>query len=352
MYNYSQSLEERKERIKRNHINDLSSDNLKYYFTTKANFKNSLESLSNLTVHKNYLDFYLDYVFRCKLTPGEPKEIMDNNGISYSVTESLNMTLQDRQQYIFCIYHIGAYRTFIGQLVKNNYPFILLVDSNVYHRQKNRIRKSFERTCSYYGSRSELLLYNAEDESEFFKVYKKLKKGYSAIIFLDGNTGSGGVYQRNIKSQLSLKFFSKELISRTGIAKLKFATGVDVLPIVCKREFVDRTNYRIRIMADLSPTSVDVGGTTRYLYKVLEKSISSDILEWEGWSYVHKYYKHEAYSPLDIDNMNYDELGYFRKGNSNYLMNLRNYYCYEVSNTTYKKVRTNLLESKIHDQLF
>jgi len=191
---------------------------------------------------------------------------------------------------IFACYHLGSYRSIIGHLARFGHHFSLVVDEKVYREQGDQIRETVTRINAYFGLKSQFEIINAESFDGAMRMYQQLKNGSSMILYVDGNTGTGGVFRKDEKL-LTTTFMGKTLLARQGIAHLGYLSQLPIVPVISWREA--QTDAVLHFYPAIAPDHASKRQyseqVTRQLYEILEQNVSKYPLQWEGWFYVHKY---------------------------------------------------------------
>ncbi len=204
----------------------------------------------------------------------------------------IDIVRSNRQPHIFCTYHLGSYRAILGALTRLGYDFSLVIDKNVFETQNDVIRSTIENARKAFGSTSSFDMINAEDFGSAMQMAKQLRNGRSLVIYLDGNTGTGGVFRHDDKL-LRVNFFQAQLFARQGISYLSYVTQTPIVPVIAYRELdidvVLRFYEPIYPLAGQSKKDY-CQETIQELYQILEENLRKHPLQWEGWLYVHKYF--------------------------------------------------------------
>ncbi len=197
-----------------------------------------------------------------------------------------------REPRIFCTYHLGSYRAILGALTRLGYDFSLVIDRNVFENQNEVIRTTIENARQLFNSTSTFDMINAEEFGAAMQMAKQLKSGRSLVLYLDGNTGTGGVFRHDDKL-LKVDFFQAQLFARQGIAYLSYVTQTPIVPVIAYRDLdidvVLRFYDQIQPAEGLSKKDY-CQQTIQQLYHILEENLRQYPLQWEGWLYVHKYF--------------------------------------------------------------
>jgi lauroyl/myristoyl acyltransferase len=196
---------------------------------------------------------------------------------------------------IFCTYHLGGYRAIFAILLNANYPVALVVDRKTLAQQKESIEMITNQLNEHNQSQTKVKILEAENPEIGKNMAMAVLAGYSVLIFLDGNTGVGGLYNRTEK-QLKLRFLKQDIYSRTGIAMLSFAMRIPIVPIISHYETIDGVELPLYFADEpIIPNTKEVSKadfvseTTLKLYGFLEKYLIQYPDQWESWFYFHKF---------------------------------------------------------------
>lgn len=217
-------------------------------------------------------------------------------------TEFLLPSDAPRPARIFCTYHLGGYRGIMAMLLNAGYPLTLVIDRRTFVQQQTYIHSVSEKLRTFNPKAGTVEMLEAENPSIGRNMAGALHRGRSILIFLDGNTGVGGLYDRN-KRQLSIPFLNGTIVSRTGIAVLAHATRTPIIPIIsyyktvegCELPYYDALPF-IQPERGVS-ADVFVRETTQQLYTHLADYLRQYVDQWESWFYWHKFLDHAKLVP-------------------------------------------------------
>lgn len=220
-------------------------------------------------------------------------------------TDFLKPSASPRKSHIFCTYHLGGYRAILAMLLNAGYPLTLVIDNRTLRSQEDYIANISAQLNQYNPASASIEMLDAENPAIGRQMAGALHKGRSILIFLDGNTGVGGIYQRNSK-QLRVSFLNGTIISRSGIATLAHATRTPIIPIISYYKTVDGAeipyyNCLPTIEPQTVPTDVFVRETTQKLYNLLADYVRQYVDQWESWFYFHKFLDVDALATTTAD---------------------------------------------------
>ena len=257
-----------------------------------ANLLNFLPHIPQDEHERIYLDICAMYK-RLTLEPDRPELI------ETLLIEGDTGFLQEQQNLpaIFCTYHLGSYRALIGLLAKAGIDFVLASGGNMYQKQRDKITeyvRTFQQTA---GKEAFFDVIDVTNANATLELTSQLLKGRSIVAYVDGNTGVGGVYQRD-NSMLKLDFLGKPIYSRKGLSVLSFLTKRPLIPAISYYQSVDSSDETLATVRFYPPISPPASRdhrdqyfeeATTQLYRILEKNLRTYYDQWEGWIYVHKY---------------------------------------------------------------
>lgn len=252
---------------------------------------------------------------------------------------------------IYCTYHLGSYRSIIGYLAKAAVDFVLIVDTNTFNKQLQRIQNTVHSIWNHYGKAARFELVDAERVDIGIVLSKYLMQGVSVVIYLDGNTGVGGIFNKN-DQMLHIDFLAGQIFSRKGVSTLSYATKSPIVPVISyyvQREGAPTLKFYDVIKPEDGPKDKNAYALeiTRKLYGILAENLKSYYSQWEGWLYLHKYLDFEKLSeqasasavgqsavtvnrPIYFNDVDF---GFFKMDAACYLFNKRTYQSFKINDT-------------------
>lgn len=209
-------------------------------------------------------------------------------------TDFLQPSDLPRPARIFCTYHLGGYRGIMVMLLNAGYHLTLVIDRKTLTKQQTYIGGVSDQLRAFNSKAGSIEILEAENPAIGRQMAGALHKGRSVLIFLDGNTGVGGLYDRNNR-QLRISFLNGIIVSRTGIAVLAHATRTPIIPLISYYKTVEGCELPYY---DSLPTihpqpgisaEVFVRQTTQQLYDHLANYLRQYVDQWESWFYWHKF---------------------------------------------------------------
>jgi lauroyl/myristoyl acyltransferase len=258
-----------------------------------------------------------------------------------------------RSPRIFCSYHLGGYRAVLPFLLSAGYSLALVINNLMYRQQKEQIESVVSQWNALKGTALTIQILDAESPDIGKLMAMALIGGRSILVFPDGNTGVGGVHQRNTK-QLKVRFLNQTVYSRTGIATLSHTLKAPITPIVAYYVTVDGMQLPVCHCADTidprslaMPAEAYVRHATTALYGVLSDYLGRYIEQWEGWFYVHKFLDTDellAQAPPPLTDtpdeaadltLDHDRFGLFKLAQDGYLFDRQTYRSYPLTGPVY-----------------
>ncbi len=278
----------------RNHYQptDLISSRRMSHLMVSANLHTFLPSLP-VAEHDQ---FFADILYYQALAGVDEKLIVKAAEISLTgMTDSLWDAAAGKPT-IFCTCHLGSYRLLGLMLTRLGIQFNLLIDTQTITKQGERFIRTQREAAQYFGKpECEMGLIDAEQPSSGLQLIRTLKQGKSLVVYLDGNTGTGGVTRQDDKL-VGVDFLGKPILARKGISYLSVATQTPIVPIFAYRDS-PYTNAMHVFDAVMAPpgrgTAAErdqiCASLTQQLYNDFSTTLSQYPAQWEGWLYVQKY---------------------------------------------------------------
>jgi len=293
---YNEDFNRIKAKVKKEVHNCIDKFYLRRFHFTIANLKNFYpEALEGRTSE----EVYSELLYTRELAPLDAKKYateIDHVQLRGDLERVKN---GQGDPVIYCVNHLGSYRAIIGLLSKYGHDFSLVIDEQVFSKQGEGIRESVKRINEHFQTESDFDLINAEEFAAAMKMVKQIKQGKSLVIYIDGNTGTGGIFRHDEKLEV-VEFFGKQILARQGIAYISFLTNVPIVPVCSFREniryseMIHLNNTVMEFYEEIIPTKgvskkEYCKSSIQLLYKYLEEKTREHPLQWEGWLYVHKY---------------------------------------------------------------
>lgn len=197
----------------------------------------------------------------------------------------------DAPPAIFTTFHLGSYRLANFLVSQRGKDFTLVIDDTAMTLQGDKFRSIYEKIRTnprYPGSFSML---NAERQNIGINMIRTLRDKRSLMLYLDGNTGVGGMDRRDEKL-LSVQLLGQRIYARKGISYIAYRTKTPIVPIYAFRDKNGRNVIEVKpaIYTEAGQTAAEFcGQTTQALYDQLALHLRARPSQWEGWLYVQKF---------------------------------------------------------------
>ncbi len=197
---------------------------------------------------------------------------------------------------IYCTYHLGSYRLLTSVLFRTGVDCVLLVGNNMNRTQGGEMTEHIEALRTKHGLTNAFRVVEAGSPAAGLTVMRELKAGKSLIVYVDGSPETGP--EPGEESQfLSVRFGSRQLLTRKGVGYLSHATNVPIIPVVNYRE-ADMTNVLhclkpIRPIAK-SDREMYCQEVMQQLYDGFWSYLKRYPGQWEGWNYIHLFLQPEV----------------------------------------------------------
>lgn len=197
----------------------------------------------------------------------------------YKIDESIEPS-------IFCSFHLGVYRLNLSYLLYKKIPVSLVASSEVIRKQKNEIINHYKNITG----KEDFVIINSESSTSLLQMARELKNGRSLFIYIDGNSGVGGI-SREKGSMLKTKFFNRPIFVRKGVAFLSHFTKTRIILMMSYRKCLINN---IQIYNPIYPSLTNEREKyciekTNYIYSLFSEYLKKYYKQWEGWFYIHKY---------------------------------------------------------------
>lgn len=136
--------------------------------------------------------------------------------------------------------------------------------------------------------RTNLVFVNVEKRSGLMSLFKYVRFGYSLLIYLDGNSGIGGMSRDDEKLE-DFHFFHETIKIRKGVQFLADKLSLDVMPVLATLGDVCNKEPYIELFPAISSRECGI----RNMWSFFCEYMKNDIAQWEGWCYVNSFFKYK-----------------------------------------------------------
>ncbi len=206
---------------------------------------------------------------------------ISNVAISVSGFESINVAS------IFVTLHLGCYNIIPLYLLSTGKKLCIPVTQRVYEQQVSIYKRTYEQFIKH--SNADLKFVNIETASGFINLLRSVKNGYSILIYIDGNSGIGGM-ERKDQKLMKLNFFNSPIFIRKGVGFLSLKLGLDIVPVYTNLT-EDLKTYNLSFMPSISHHKFETEEQiTAAIWQVFKNPIFHNLEQWEPWLYTDSYY--------------------------------------------------------------
>lgn len=205
-----------------------------------------------------------------------------------------------------------------------------------------------------HKNNSSFSVLNAEKRSVILTLMRQINMNNVLIVYLDGNTGTGKKLSEN-KNLTTINFLGKEIFVRKGFAFLANILKANVIPVLSYRNN-DKINLHffkeIAYDSNLS-REVSIAEVVDNNFKNFEKYLLKYPEQWEGWFYMHKWFKLNSLkkapytsSPKITGETNFERFVPFKYCiNEYFLLDKSDYTSYPISYNLFKNLWNNSIEN-------
>lgn len=192
---------------------------------------------------------------------------------------------------IYISYHLGAFRTAILPMVKNNINIVIVIDSSIYPMED--LEKSLGAHFSlakeiFPTSTTNLKILASNNKNTIIELMDKINKNYSILTYIDW---SSGFDNNNTSSNVVVNFFNEKISVRQSLAYLSFYSKCPIVPLISYYSEDYEPNWVL--FDSINPSNfLNVQEYTQYtmqqLFMNLEGMILKHYSQWQGWFHIHK----------------------------------------------------------------
>lgn len=227
-------------------------------------------------------------------------ELLDTMDVVYD--QNSKELLDNKQSTIYCTYHVGSYRILNMHLISKQIPFVLITDKQYIEKQGDETYLDIEKLNNQINKgvfNFDFQIINAENRNSILQIRDYIKRGYSLVFYIDGNSG---VPLRDNKNLEEVVFLDSIILARKGIAYISSRFELPIIPVVAPREDWGKIKLIFKapiLQVDQDSTSY-IKQTTQKLFLILEHYIKRSPSQWEGWLYLEKFLPQEAIENKDL----------------------------------------------------
>lgn len=309
----------------------------------RSGFSFSVTNAALLKFIPNYSSFdkiftFKDIIFNQSLTAIEVADLnlyKELSIINNSKIEDFNK-FKD-QPLIFATFHLGSYRAINQYLLSLGMKLVLIIDDNVFKTQGQGFEKLASQLKKQSIKNGDFQILNVKDTRTIFHLKDMMSKGYSLVVYLDGNTGLHEK-QNFSKGFEKINFLQSEIHVKNGIQFIAKLTKSLFIPVISYRndnkiylEFFDHINFN---QENINFSAIKIA------YKHLENKLLLYPQQWECWLYMYKWFNRDEKTPyVVIDNLkfisNFERYIAFVLGETKCLFDYYNFESIEIDDAIY-----------------
>ncbi|HET6992013.1 MAG TPA: hypothetical protein VFJ43_11845 [Bacteroidia bacterium] len=310
---------------------------------------------ANLTYFRSLLLSHSTELFSSlKKQQNEFKEQFQLNALDLSYRKRGNEDFLDQLKtgpVIFVSFHMGPVGPLLKYISDQGINLMLLFDEFHYKKWANQYRSMYQEHITQKRSSQLFEILNTEELQSGMKIAKAMRDGFSLLLFIDGNTGVGGINRQDEKL-CHIDFLGKKIFARKGITYFSRMFNAPIIPVVSYYEKPEEEiNYFLEfpdlIFPDKSiPKEKFAEETIQQLYKILEKYVLKYPDQWEGWLYVNNFVDKSQITEEEIHvepnyellplRFNSNRFSFVFENEKYFLLNLANYRHYSINEDVYK----------------
>ncbi|MDM1452478.1 hypothetical protein HX025_03930 [Myroides odoratimimus] len=227
-------------------------------------------------------------------------ELLDTIDVVYD--KNSKELLDNKQPTIYCTYHVGSYRILNMYLLSKQIPFVLITDNQYIEKQGDETYQDIEKLNNQINKGAfnfDFQIINAENRNSILQIRDYIKRGYSLVFYIDGNSG---VPLRDNKNLEEVVFLDRIILARKGIAYISSRFELPIIPVVAPREDWGKIKliFKTPILQVDQDSSSYIKQTTKKLFLILEHYIKRSPTQWEGWLYLEKFLPQETIENKDL----------------------------------------------------
>lgn len=214
-----------------------------------------------------------------------------NNDILNTGINHIALNIKDSIPYqrpsIFVSLHLGCFNIIPTYLLSKGLKICIPVTQRVYIEQLSIYEKAYSKCINH--DNADLKFVNIETASGFINLFKYVKDGYSLLIYIDGNSGIGGMERKDDKL-MRLEFFNNPIFIRKGIGYLSHKLGLDIIPVYTNLTG-DSKIHDLTFISSFSCYKYEKNEQIiSSLWHIFKKPIFHYFEQWEPWLYADSYY--------------------------------------------------------------
>lgn len=199
---------------------------------------------------------------------------------------------------IFVTLHLGCYNIIPLYLLSSGIKLCIPVTQRVYDEQISLYERTYAKFIRH--NNVDLKFVNVETSSGFINLLRSVKNGYSLLIYIDGNSGIGGMERKDNKL-MRLNFFNNPIFIRKGIGFLSIKLKLNIIPVYTYLTENLKKNNMVFMSSFSHLKFENEEQIIETLWNIFKEPIFHNIGQWEPWLYADSYYV-QSESSAKIEN--------------------------------------------------
>jgi lauroyl/myristoyl acyltransferase len=255
------------------------------------------------------------------------------------------LTNVGKKPYIFASFHYGILGAIVTYLISVGFEISMLsaaendTNGSAVHEQAN----------------DEIEVLDVSSVDVMIKLVHSMRSNKCIFGLMDGIWGVNKDEERKSFSKVNL--MNHSFLFKKGISMLSYATGAQIVPVVCKRDtesgmFVIRFEKPIEVSRKLDKNNF-IETSLQKCFNVLEEYLQENPDQWDFWNNCHQFIDKNSLPQKQIIKptirqmiiqflnkgsykFNYDQFDICMGGIKNYLFKKENQSCFAISNNLSK----------------
>jgi lauroyl/myristoyl acyltransferase len=194
--------------------------------------------------------------------------------------------------HIIATFHTASYRLINHLLKQNEIPYTLVISKSGMRKNGDEFIRINQ---AIYGENFKMI--DAESEGALFSMIKEIKSGKSLLVYLDGNTGTGG-NDINKEKLATIDFLNAIISVRKGTGYLSHITNIPMVSAICYREGFEKIHIDFPTYTK-PDKNIDRDTYAESMMKLIYNSLGEYLKkypdQWEAWTYLYKNIPFEKY---------------------------------------------------------
>lgn len=230
---------------------------------------------------------------------------------------------------LYVTMHLGPYKLIGSYLLTQGINLCIPVTSKVYKDLYTSFMEDTKNIREINNARLELV--NIEEKSGILKLIRYVRLGYSLLLYMDGNSGIGGM-ERTDNKLINYHFFRQDIMVRKGVDFLANILKIPIVPIVAFLSSKNLDNYipNITILDEIIACNrKDEIQIIKMVWDIFKIYIEKYAEQWEGWCYVDAFFSNKNMTTLDREEIAANHMLKFNKQRYDFLEK-NGFYLYDM----------------------